>query len=68
MQYAIFCCHDEKVTSCGSTEHDDDAVMTKFGPVARLLPTTAAMTLRKDRETAMIRQRLNHLSDAATAR
>ena len=66
MQYAILCYHDEKVTSCWSKEHDD-AVMAKLGavtedlvkrgklgPVARLLPTTAAMTLRKDREPALV--------------
>jgi hypothetical protein len=60
MQYAILCYHDEKVTCAWSKEHDD-AVMAKLGavmekhkhkigPVARLLPTTAATTLRKDRE------------------
>ncbi len=66
MQYAILCYHDEKVTCAWSKEHDD-AVMAKLGtvmeklakqgklgPVARLLPTTAATTLRKDREPALI--------------
>ena len=65
MQYAILCYHDEKVTCAWSKEHDD-AVMAKLGtvmekyarqgklgPVARLLPTTAATTLRKDREPAL---------------
>jgi hypothetical protein len=66
MQYAILCYHDEKVTCAWSKEHDD-AVMTKLGavreklerqgklgPVARLLPTTAATTLRKDREPPLV--------------
>lgn len=66
MQYAILCYHDEKVT-CGWSKEQDDAVMAKLGvvqeklvrqgklgPVARLLPTTAATTLRKDREPALV--------------
>jgi len=66
MQYAILCYHDEKVTCAWSKEHDD-AVMAelgavmgrlerqgKLGPVARLLPTTAATTLRKDREQPLV--------------
>ncbi len=66
MQYAILCYHDENVTSAWSKEHDD-AVMAKLGivmerltrqgklgPVARLLPTTAAITLRKDREPGIV--------------
>ena len=60
MLYAILCYHDEDVV--GSWSRDQDAaVMSKLavvqdklkkegrlGPVARLLPTTAATTLRKD--------------------
>jgi hypothetical protein len=66
MQYAILCYHDEKVT-CAWSKEQDDAVMTKLGgvmdkltrqgklgPVARLLPTTAATTLRKDREQPIV--------------
>jgi len=66
MQYAILCYHDEKVTCAWSKEHDD-AVMAKLGvvmerlagqgklgPVARLLPTTAATTLRNDRESPLV--------------
>ena len=66
MQYAILCYHDDKVTCAWSKEHDD-AVMSKLGlvheklakqgklgPVARLLPTTAATTLRKDREPPLV--------------
>jgi hypothetical protein len=60
MLYAILCYHDEDLV--GSWSKDQDAaVMAKLsvvqgrlkkegrlGPVARLLPTTAATTLRKD--------------------
>jgi hypothetical protein len=66
MQYAILCYHDEKVTCAWSKDHDD-AVMAKLGvvmerlardgklgPVARLLPTTTATTLRKDREPPLV--------------
>ena len=60
MLYAILCYHDEDVT-CAWSKEQDDAVMAKLavvqdkltkqgrlGPVARLLPTTSATTLRKD--------------------
>ena len=66
MQYAILCYHDEKVTCAWSRERDD-AVMAKLGvvmeklerqgklgPVARLLPTTAATTLRNDRDPGLV--------------
>ena len=66
MQYAILCYHDEKVT-CAWSPEEDAAVMSKLavvtgklaqngklGPVARLMPTTTATTLRKDREPALI--------------
>src|SRR3954470_11249846 len=66
MQYAILCYHDEKVT-CAWSKEQDDAVMAKLGvvmeklerqgklgPVARLLPTTAATTLRKDHEPPLV--------------
>ena len=66
MLYAILCYHDEDVTCSWSKEHDD-AVIAKLGivqeklarqgrlgPVARLLPTTAATTLRKDREPPLV--------------
>jgi hypothetical protein len=66
MQYAILCYHDEKVTCAWSKEHEQ-AVMAKLGvvmdrlatqgklgPVARLLPTTTATTLRKDREPPLV--------------
>jgi hypothetical protein len=66
MQYAILCYHDEKVTCAWSKEHDDSVMAKlavvheklarqgKLGPVARLLPTTAATTVRKDREPALV--------------
>jgi hypothetical protein len=60
MLYAILCYNDEKVVGSW-TKEEDDAVMArldvvhqklkregKLGPAARLLPTTAATTLRKD--------------------
>jgi hypothetical protein len=66
MQYAVLCYQDERITCGWSTEHDN-AVMAKLGavtekyakkgklgPVARLLPTTAATTLRKDREPPLV--------------
>src|SRR5262245_50216563 len=66
MHYAILCYNDERITCAWSKEHDE-AVMAKLGavtekyarkgklgPVARLLPTTAATTLRKDREPALV--------------
>jgi hypothetical protein len=66
MLYAILCYNDEKTVHSWSKE-EDAAVMTKLaavqeklkkagklGPVARLMPTTAATTLRKDREPALI--------------
>ena len=66
MQYAILCYHDEKVV-CAWTKEEDDAVLAKLGavherlktegrlgPVVRLLPTSAATTLRKDREPPIV--------------
>jgi hypothetical protein len=66
VQYAILCYHDENVV-CAWSKQEDDAVMAKLsrvqeklarqgklGPVVRLLPTTAATTLRKDREPPLV--------------
>jgi hypothetical protein len=66
MHYAILCYHSEDVV-CSWTKEHDDAVMEKLtvvkdklarlgklGPVARLLPTTAATTLRNDREPGLV--------------
>src|SRR5258708_8183883 len=66
MRYAILCYNDEQAVGAWS-KAEDDAVMAKLavvqdrlakagklGPVARLMPTTAATTLRKDREPAIV--------------
>ena len=66
MLYAILCYNDEDAVFSWS-KAEDDAVMTKLGavhqklaarnklgPAARLMPTTAATTLRKDREPALV--------------
>jgi len=66
MKYAIFCYHSENVVCSWSREHDA-AVMEKLGavqeraaragqlgPVARLMPTTAATTVRKDSEPPLV--------------
>jgi len=66
MQYAILCYHSEDVV-CSWTKEEDDAVMAKLmvvqdrlakqgklGPVARLMPTTAATTLRKTQEPPVV--------------
>jgi hypothetical protein len=66
MLYAILCYHSEDVVGAWSKE-ENEAVMAriaaiqeplarqgKLGPSARLLPTTAATTLRKDREQPVV--------------
>jgi hypothetical protein len=66
MLYAILCYDSEDVVGAW-TKEEDDAVMAKLavvqqklaaegrlGPVARLLPTTAATTIRKGREALVI--------------
>jgi hypothetical protein len=66
MLYAILCYNDETITGSWS-KAEDDAVMARLakvqekparegrlGPVARLLPTTAATTIRKGRESFVI--------------
>ena len=65
MLYAILCYDSEQVVAAWTKEQDDLA-MTKLGvvqdkllsqrrlgPVARLMPTTSAMTLRKGRESVV---------------
>ena len=62
MLYAIFCYDNEAIT-CAWSKEKDDAVMAslgevqsklaakkRLGPVARLMPTTTAMTVRKAKE------------------
>ena len=66
MLYAILCYDSEDIVSAW-TKEEDDAAMAKLavvqsklaqqgrlGPVARLMPTTAATTLRKGRETMVL--------------
>ena len=64
MQYAILCYHDEAAVGA-LTKEEDDALMAelevvrrqladKFGPIARLMPTTAATTLRAGAEPLVI--------------
>ena len=66
MQYAILCYHSEDVV-CSWSKAEDDAVMSKLmvvndrlakagklGPVARLMPTTAATTLRKSQDPPLV--------------
>jgi hypothetical protein len=66
MLYALLCYHDEDVV-CSWSKEEDDAVMERlhvvhedlarkhrFGPSLRLLPTTAATTLRKDSDPPLI--------------
>ena len=66
MLYAILCYDSEDVVG-NWTKQEDDAVMAKLevvqdklrkqgrlGPVARLLPTTTATTIRKGRDTVVL--------------
>jgi hypothetical protein len=66
MLYAILCYHSEDVV-CAWSKQEDDAVMAKLavvqdklakqgrlGPVARLMPTTAATTLRKSQDPPLV--------------
>jgi hypothetical protein len=66
MLYAILCYNSEDAVGSWSKQYHDDTMarlMTvhdklaeqgRLGPVARLLPTTAATTLRKGREDLVI--------------
>ena len=66
MLYAVLCYNSEETVFSWSKE-EEEAVMTrliaaqekmaragKLGPVARLMPTTTATTLRKDREPPLV--------------
>ena len=66
MMYAILCYHEEDVV-CAWSKAEDDAVMAKLavvqerlikagrmGASLRLLPTTAATTLRKSEEPPLV--------------
>jgi hypothetical protein len=66
MLYAILCYNDESAVWSWSKDEEDACMARlsvvqqklaregKLGPVARLMPTTAATTLRKDREPALV--------------
>jgi hypothetical protein len=66
MLYAFLCCHDEAVVSSWSKEEDDAvlakraritdklAAQGKLGPAVRLMPTTAATTVRMGREPVVL--------------
>jgi len=66
MLYAILCYDSEDVVCAWTKEQDAEAMAKlalveqkltregRLGPVARLLPTTAATTVRKGRETMVI--------------
>lgn len=66
MLYAILCYNAEAAVSAWSKEYHDETMARlhavnaklarqgRLGPVARLLPTTAATTLRKGRENLVI--------------
>jgi hypothetical protein len=66
MLYAILCYHREEVVTAWTAE-EDAACMARLslveeelrregrlGPVARLMPTTAAVTLRKDQDPPVV--------------
>jgi hypothetical protein len=66
MQYAVLCYHSENAVFAW-TKEEDDAVMAKLkvvqdglaqsgklGPVVRLMPTTAATTLRKTQDPPLV--------------
>jgi hypothetical protein len=66
MLYAILCYDDEQVVGAWSQQQEDAAMSRlaavqdrlekqgKLGPVARLMPTTAATTLRKGKDTLVL--------------
>jgi hypothetical protein len=66
MLYAILCYDSEEVVSAWTKEEDEAAVAAlgvvqqklreqrRLGPVARLMPTTAATTIRKGKEPIVI--------------
>jgi hypothetical protein len=66
MLYAILCYNSEDVVGAWTKQEDDEVMARlgavqeriaeagKLGPVVRLLPTTAATTLRKGREGPLV--------------
>ena len=63
MRYAILCYHDEEVTSAWTKEQDEEVIQRlktvqrrwakHFEPIVRLMPTSAATTLRKTENIVM---------------
>ncbi len=66
MLYAVLCYNDEAITSAWSKEEDEMVMgrllkvqekvarQGRLGPVARLVPTTAATTLRKTKDEPIV--------------
>jgi hypothetical protein len=66
MLYAFLCCHDEVIVNSWTKEQDDAvlakrakvtdqlAARGKLGPAVRLMPTTAATTVRMGREPVVL--------------
>ena len=66
MLYAFLCYNDEQDIFAWSKEKDEEVMgrlevvheklvrQGRFGPTARLMPTTAATTLRKDRDPPLV--------------
>jgi hypothetical protein len=66
MLYAVLCYHREAEVCAWSKEHDQQVMdqlaavekkltdQRRLGPVARLLPTSAATTLRKDSDPPLV--------------
>jgi hypothetical protein len=66
MLYAVLCYNDENAVGAWTKDEDDAcmarlavvqdrvAATNRLGPVARLLPTTSAATLRKGREEPLV--------------
>jgi hypothetical protein len=66
MHYAILCYDAEEVVGAWTKEEDDDAIEKlgavtrklaaeqRLGPVARLMPTSSARTIKKGRGTSVI--------------
>jgi hypothetical protein len=66
MQYVFLCYHSEKEVFAWSKEQDADVMARlaavedklkrqgRLGPAARLMPTSTATTLRKDREPPLV--------------
>ncbi len=66
MLYALLCCHDEAIVNSWTKEQDDAvlakrarvtdklAARGKLGPAVRLMPTTAATTVRMGKDPVVL--------------